>query len=88
MCVGASVEIFVSSLFTHHQDSAAYIKSMGSTMETLNEKHGFAACSIAEDDNSGAICIFINMYIYVHTYTHSFRHKYLHAVDFLEEFLM
>lgn len=84
MCV--SGEIFVSSLFTHHQGSAAYVKSMGSTMETLNEKHGFAASSIAEGDNCGAMCMCIKMSKYVHTYTHTFT--YIHAVDFLEGFLM
>lgn len=76
VCVGASVENFVSSLFTHHQDSAAYVKSMGSTMETLKERHGFAACSIA-DDNCGAVCLRINMYLYVHTYACTFT--YIHT---------
>lgn len=74
VCVGASAEIFVSSLFTHHQDSAAYTKSMGSTVKTLGENHGFAACAIAKDDNCEAMCMCINMYTYVHTHKHIFTY--------------
>lgn len=42
-------------------------------MGILNEKHGFAAYAMAEDDNCGAIymCVSINKYTYVHTHLHT-----------------